>query len=128
MHTSSSANFTCSEFSSASEYTATVLMPSSRHAWMMRRAISPRLAIRIFLNIELSSCSRGLDGEEPFPVLHRLTVLDVGLDQLAVALGVDLVHELHGFDDAKHLPLVHHLPELSEGFGARLRRAIEGAD
>ena len=31
--------------------TATVLMPSSRQAWMTRSAISPRLAIRIFLNM-----------------------------------------------------------------------------
>ena len=30
---------------------ATVAMPISRHAAMMRTAISPRLAIRIFLNI-----------------------------------------------------------------------------
>ena len=51
MQTSSSAKRTCSEFSSASEYTATVLMPSSRQAKMMRSAISPRLATRIFLNI-----------------------------------------------------------------------------
>jgi hypothetical protein len=26
-------------------------MPSSRQAWMTRKAISPRFAIRIFLNI-----------------------------------------------------------------------------
>ena len=35
----------------ASEWTATVLMPSSRHARMMRSAISPRLAMRILRNI-----------------------------------------------------------------------------
>jgi hypothetical protein len=29
------------------------LMPSSRHAWMIRSAISPRFAINIFLNITL---------------------------------------------------------------------------
>jgi len=47
MQMSSSANFTCRESASAVEYTATVWMPSSRQAQMMRRAISPRLAIRI---------------------------------------------------------------------------------
>src|SRR5438874_13824861 len=51
MHTSSSANRTCSELSSACEYTATVLMPSSRQAKIIRSATSPRFAIRIFLNI-----------------------------------------------------------------------------
>src|SRR3954469_23013809 len=99
MHTSSSANRTCSEFSSASEYTATVLMPSSRHATMMRIAISPRLAIRIFLNI-----APRLDREQPLAVLHRLPVLDVDLYNLAIELRVDLVHQLHRFDDAQHLP------------------------
>src|SRR5688500_1387120 len=105
MHTSSSAKRTWSEFSSASEYTATVLMPSSRHAQMIRSAISPLLAIRIFLNItnkrratnrererrtkneeprtkneELISLYR----EQPFPVLDRLAVLHVGADDLAL--------------------------------------------
>src|SRR5437762_6302727 len=51
MQTSSSAKRTCSEFSSATEYTATVLMPSSRQAKIIRSATSPRFAIRIFLNI-----------------------------------------------------------------------------
>jgi APA family basic amino acid/polyamine antiporter len=36
---------------SASEYTITALTPSSRQARWMRKAISPRLAIRIFLNM-----------------------------------------------------------------------------
>src|SRR5947208_8487747 len=51
MQTSSSANRTCSDSRSASEYTATVCTPSSRQARITRSAISPRFAIRIFLNI-----------------------------------------------------------------------------
>src|SRR5215203_1002556 len=103
MQTSSSANRTCSEFSSASEYTATVLMPSSRQAQMTRSAISPRFAIRIFLNMscrcrpareDLSSIGRP-DGEQPLAVLHRLAVFHVGADDLAVVFGGDLVHQLH---------------------------------
>src|SRR5438045_1337473 len=105
MQTSSSAKRTCSEFSSASEYTATVLMPSSRQATMTRMAISPRLAIRIFLNIGARRGPRRgsrvgvacLDREEPFAVLHRLPVLDVDLHDLPVELRVDLVHQLHRF-------------------------------
>src|SRR5215212_4285970 len=50
MQTSSSAKRTCSDSRSASEYTATVCTPSSRHARMTRSAISPRLAMRTFLN------------------------------------------------------------------------------
>ncbi len=51
MHTLSSANLTCSAFESAVECTATVAIPSSRQARITRSAISPRFAIRTFLNI-----------------------------------------------------------------------------
>ena len=51
MATASSAISTCSASLSASEKTATVLMPMRRAVLMMRQAISPRLAIRILLNI-----------------------------------------------------------------------------
>src|SRR5665647_1148396 len=53
MQTSSSAKRTWSDSRSASEYTATVWIPSSRHARITRRAISPRFAIRTFLNISV---------------------------------------------------------------------------
>src|SRR2546425_1949465 len=122
MQTSSSANRTCSEFSSASEYTATVLIPSSRQATITRRAISPRLAIRIFLNIER------LYGEEAFAVLDRLPVLDVDLHHLPVHVGADLVHELHRFDDAEDLALPHNVTDFRKGFGIGIRGAVEGAD
>src|SRR6185312_11740041 len=42
---------TCIDLASASEYTATVAIPMRRAVRMTRQAISPRLAIRIFLNI-----------------------------------------------------------------------------
>ena len=45
-----SARATCRLSRSASEYTATVEMPISLQARMTRMAISPRLAIRIFVN------------------------------------------------------------------------------
>src|SRR5688572_1053903 len=51
MHTSSSAKRTWSDSRSASEYTATVCTPSSRHARITRSAISPRFAINTFLNM-----------------------------------------------------------------------------
>src|SRR5713101_7646091 len=123
MQTSSSANRTCSEFSSASEYTATVLMPSSRHAKMMRRATSPRFAIRIFLNT-LSRSYR----EQPLAVLDRLPAFDVDVHDLAVVFRVDLVHQLHRLDDAEHLPFLHLGTDVNERRRARLGRAVERAD
>src|SRR5438477_5280395 len=51
MHTLSSASRTCMASASAVECTATVAMPSSLHARSTRRAISPRLAIRILSNM-----------------------------------------------------------------------------
>src|SRR5436189_1820809 len=56
-------------------------MPSSRHAMMMRIAISPRLAIRIFLNI-----AARFDREQPLSVLHGLPVLDVHTHDFTVVL------------------------------------------
>ena len=43
----SSANVLCNEFLSASEYTATVLIPISLHALIILTAISPLFAINI---------------------------------------------------------------------------------
>src|SRR4051794_2906957 len=51
MWTASSAISTCKVSRSASEKTATVLIPMRRAVLMMRQAISPRLAIRIFWNM-----------------------------------------------------------------------------
>src|SRR5690606_16758785 len=51
MHTASSARSTNSASLSASECTATVAMPILRAVLMTRQAISPRFAIRIFLNM-----------------------------------------------------------------------------
>ena len=48
MQTLSSASRTCMASLSAVECTATVAMPSSLQARRTRRAISPRLAMRIF--------------------------------------------------------------------------------
>src|SRR3954465_15865216 len=51
MQTLSSASRTCMALASAVECTATVAIPSSLQARRMRRAISPRLAMRILSNI-----------------------------------------------------------------------------
>src|SRR5512139_2345786 len=99
MHTDSSASLTYLASRSASEWTTTVLMPSSRQARWMRSAISPRLAMRIFSNIATGL----LDHEQRLPVLDRLAVLDQhGLDG-ARLVGLDLVEQLHRLDDAHRL-------------------------
>ena len=51
MQMASSAKRTWSDSASAVEWTATVAMPSSLQARITRRAISPRLAMRTFLNM-----------------------------------------------------------------------------
>ena len=73
MHTASSASRTYFASRSASEYTITARISSSRQARWMRSAISPRLAIRIFLNMEREACL--FDDQQRLAVLHRLSVL-----------------------------------------------------
>src|SRR3954463_2111901 len=102
MQSDSSANRTWSEWTSAVEWTATVLIPSSRAARMIRSAISPRLAMRILEDIRRARPSCGLEGEGGLAVLDGAAVLDQRLDQAARALGLDLVHQLHRLDDAQH--------------------------
>src|SRR4051812_31422541 len=51
MRYASSACSTCSACASMDEWTATVRIASRRQEWMTRQAISPRLAIRILLNM-----------------------------------------------------------------------------
>src|SRR5258708_19729585 len=60
MQIASSANRTCSEFLSASLYTATVRIPISLHALITRSAISPRFAIRTLRNINPDAFHRTL--------------------------------------------------------------------
>src|SRR3954454_13984204 len=59
MQTLSSASRTCMASASAVECTATVAMPSSLHARNTRRAISPRLAMRILSNMPLLAATNG---------------------------------------------------------------------
>src|SRR5256885_2063625 len=59
-------------------------------------------------------------GKEPLAVLNRLSVLDVDVHDLAVVLGVDLVHQLHRFDDAQHLALLDGRADVDKRGGARL--------
>src|ERR1700691_3652967 len=110
MQMASSANRTCNALRSASEYTATVRTLSSRHAERMRSAISPRFAIRIFRNIspggELFLPVRA-DSEKRFAIFHRLAVLHENPHYFSRHVRLDFIHQLHRFDDAQRLALIH---------------------
>src|ERR1017187_6484400 len=101
-----SANRTCELYRSASEYTATVLISSSLQALMTRTAISPRLAMRTLLN--------RTDGKQSLPVLHRLPVHDQLAFDDARRLRLNLVHQLHGLDNAEDLAGLHVLTDAHE--------------
>src|SRR4051794_36577572 len=141
MQTASSAKRTWRARASASECTATVATPSSRHARITRSAISPRFAMRIFLNggVDGGAAKRMdpggfepmsglLDAEQLLTELDALSVLRVDLDDGAADLGLDLVHQLHRFDDAERLPGADDGADVDEGRRVRRGRAIERAD
>src|SRR5580700_9332668 len=101
MQIASSAIWTCIELASISEYTATVRMFNSLQARMMRTAISPRLATRIFSNMILEARpSSGPDAEHGLAKFDGFGVFDEDMRNYALGLRFDLVHHFHGFDQA----------------------------
>src|SRR5688500_1817166 len=84
-------------------------MPSSWHARITRRAISPRFAISTVLNTgdPGRASGPGIDAEEHLPVFHRDGVLDADLGDRALDVALQLVHELHRLDDAERVALAH---------------------
>src|SRR5579863_4128857 len=100
---------------------ATVRMPISLQAQITRSAISPRLAMRTLR-------MAGAQSEEGLSVLNRLAVLDETLDDLACAVALDFVHQLHGFNDAEHLSGFHLVSDLDERRRARRRRLVKRSD
>src|SRR5581483_1412925 len=117
MQTASSANRTCRLWRSASEYTATVRIPNSLHAQMTRKAISPRLAMRIFL--------MGADGKQRLPVLHRLAVHYQLTFEDPGHFSLDLVHELHRLDDAQDFSRLDTFTDPHKGRGPGRGRLIK---
>src|SRR5690606_11619173 len=126
MQTLSSARRTCMASASAVEWTATVWMPSSLQARRIRSAISPRLAIRILLNMVLPRGS--LDHHQRLAELDRMTVLDQDAGDDAGARRGNLVHRLHRLDDEQRLALADPVADLHEGACPRFRRAVDRAD
>src|ERR1700734_3423375 len=121
---------------------ATVRIPSSLQAQITRRAISPRLAMSSLRNIGSiqGPCIRTVvvtfttqkeltqpEREEWLAVLHWLTVGDQTLANLPGRIGFDLVHQLHGFDDAQDLTVLDLVPDLDKSSGAGRRGLVERA-
>src|ERR1700690_308476 len=105
---------------------ATDLMPSSLQAQMTRRAISPRFAIRILLNMDQWQLPFA-DAEQRQSVFHRASVGDKYLADHARDFGLDLIHQFHRFDNAQRLPLLHGVADLHERRSARRGSFIERA-
>src|SRR6056297_3944060 len=124
MHTDSSAMPTCLRFRSTVECTATVRMPMVWQARRMRSAISPRLAITIFLNEAMS----GPDHEQWLIELDRLAGLDQDCGHRAAVLRFDLVEHLHRLDQAERFALGHALTFGDEWVGIRIGSVVEGPD
>src|ERR1700742_1591949 len=104
MHTLSSAMRTCIAVESAVECTATVEIPISRQARMMRSAISPRLAMRTFSNISIDD-AEGLTELDRARVVHAYLANDA-------ALGCgDGVHRLHRFHDEQRIAFLDGLAD-----------------
>src|SRR5215467_11683488 len=101
MQTDSSASRTCMASLSAVECTATVWMPISRQARWIRRAISPRLAIRTLSNIAAGPVL--LDDHQRLAELHRLRVVDQHLGDRTGFRCLDGIEGLHRLDDQQGL-------------------------
>src|SRR6185437_14353616 len=104
MHTLSSAMRTCIAVESAVECTATVEMPISRQARMMRSAISPRLAMRTFSNISI-------DDAESLTELDGARVVDADLADNAALGRRDRIHRLHRFNDEQRVAFLDRLAD-----------------
>src|SRR5262249_3758581 len=126
MHTASSAKRTCKEFRSASEYTATVPIPSSLQAQITRRAISPRLATRIFLNIGWRLLlAAAPEADQRWPFFSGLPVVRESPQPFPADVRLNLVHQLHSSHNAKRLAGVHVPAHFHERFRPRTRRAVK---
>src|SRR6516162_9890563 len=118
-------------------------MPSSLQAQITRRAISPRFAIRIFLNMK--GCARSCCGQSPgaalgappnpahqvhpelrlstqpddeqfLSVFNGLSVGRYFLDYLAPDIRLNLVHQLHSLDDAQQLSDFNLISQFDKGW------------
>src|SRR4051794_15188936 len=103
-------------------------MPSSWSARMTRTAISPRFATRTRLNGIQRSAGQRLELEEHLPEFDRLRVVDMDLPHHRLEVGLHLVHQLHGLEDAERLPRTDDVALLDERRRSRLGGPVERPD
>src|SRR5690242_20863682 len=144
MQMASSASCTCMELASTSEYTATVRMFSSLHARMIRTAISPRFATRIFSNMCQRCCVRidqrqpetvnarerkssGPNFEQRLAKLDWFRIFDQYLCYHAFGFGLDLVHDFHRLNDANDGLWINLSADFNIRSGFRRGRAVKCA-
>src|SRR6056297_180707 len=125
MQMASSAMRTCIASASAVEWTATLATPISRQARITRRAISPRLAIRILSNMPVP---RLFEDDEGGAVFDRCAVLDQNAFHRAAARRRDVVHRLHRLDDKQGIAFVDLLANRNERGRARFRLHVDSTD
>src|SRR6202049_1408786 len=106
MQTARSAERTRSLSRSASRNAAAVAIPNSLQAQIIRRAISPRLAMRTFL--------KGADAKQSLPILYRLAIGNQLTGYHTGYFRLDLIHELHRLDNAEHRSGLHRLSDTHE--------------
>src|SRR5262245_4325966 len=102
-------------------------MPSSLQARMMRRAISPRLAMRMRLNMPIQSAA-GVYFEERLVEFDSFTVFAEHGDNFAADLGGDFVEDFHSFDDADGRGCIDSVADFDVGLGLGIRADIKSAD
>src|SRR6185436_18005651 len=100
-------------------------MPSSLQARMIRRAISPRLAMRMRLYMRPL---RLLDLEERLVELDGFAIFHKDGGDSAADLGRDFVKDLHGLDDADRGVHIHFAADFDERFRFGVRLGVIGAD
>src|SRR5262249_27105356 len=142
MHTLSSAKRTCIASASAVECTATRWMPSSLQARSTRRAISPRLAIRILSNMdcphaeEHSAGASGtrrrvcasLNDHQRLAELDRLAVFEQNLNHGSAAGGRNLVHGLHRFHNQERVAGLNLSADIDDRLSAGLASRLGCSD
>ena len=68
------------------------------------------------------------DSKQGLTVFDGLRVLDEDFGDDAVGVSLNLVHQLHRFDDAERFAVGDRVADVDEGFGGRRGRAIKRAD
>src|SRR5678815_325154 len=104
-------------------------MPSSLQAQITRRAISPRFAIKIFLNIFWDwSGLASLDCVELLAKFDGLPVLHESRGNLSSDFRLDFIHELHGFHNTQDCSLLHKVSHVNKRLRTGIGRLVESSD